>query len=338
MHSCAQLLDEGVDEEEGTATEESVEVPAVLTDDLRDKIVRQVEYYFSDENLPTDKFMLTHVKKDKQGFVPIVVIASFRKMKRLVRDLSLIEEALRTSSQLVVSKDGRKVRRLHPLPVSEIKDSKLCTVIVENLPDDYSTDNLEKIFAKLGKVLNITVHDPHTAEDSKLMKKTKKAFSSKLHALIEYETTEAAANAVAALNDEKDWRSGMRVELLHKRMGKYGLVQRGKKETLPEKGTDNQTSEKPPNGQKLKYADRQDENAEKEDDEHFAGGKGKCRSRYRSRGWGPQNATGQGHGQVPTSSNGVNKPPPGPRMPDGTRGFTMGRGKPAISEPNQLGA
>ena len=30
--------------------------------------VFQVEYYFSDENLPTDKFMLKHVKKDKQGF------------------------------------------------------------------------------------------------------------------------------------------------------------------------------------------------------------------------------------------------------------------------------
>lgn len=39
-------VDEGVDEEEGTAAEESVEVPAVLTDDLRDKIVRQVIYLF----------------------------------------------------------------------------------------------------------------------------------------------------------------------------------------------------------------------------------------------------------------------------------------------------
>lgn len=28
----------------------------------------QVEYYFSDENLPTDKFLLKYVTRDKEGF------------------------------------------------------------------------------------------------------------------------------------------------------------------------------------------------------------------------------------------------------------------------------
>jgi hypothetical protein len=28
----------------------------------------QVEYYFSDENLPTDEFLLKYVKKNKKGF------------------------------------------------------------------------------------------------------------------------------------------------------------------------------------------------------------------------------------------------------------------------------
>lgn len=28
----------------------------------------QVEYYFSDENLPTDKYLLNLLKKDKKGF------------------------------------------------------------------------------------------------------------------------------------------------------------------------------------------------------------------------------------------------------------------------------
>ncbi|RWW06976.1 hypothetical protein BHE74_00041691 [Ensete ventricosum] len=42
--------------------------PAVLSDELRDQIVRQVEYYFSDENLPTDKFLLKFIKKDKTGY------------------------------------------------------------------------------------------------------------------------------------------------------------------------------------------------------------------------------------------------------------------------------
>ncbi|GMP71909.1 hypothetical protein CsSME_00030146 [Camellia sinensis var. sinensis] len=39
-----------------------------LTDDLRDKIIKQVEYYFSDENLPNDKFLMNYVTKDVEGF------------------------------------------------------------------------------------------------------------------------------------------------------------------------------------------------------------------------------------------------------------------------------
>ena len=31
-------------------------------------IYLQVEYYFSDANLPSDKFLLKQVKKDKEGF------------------------------------------------------------------------------------------------------------------------------------------------------------------------------------------------------------------------------------------------------------------------------
>ncbi|GMP71908.1 hypothetical protein CsSME_00030146 [Camellia sinensis var. sinensis] len=94
-----------------------------LTDDLRDKIIKQVEYYFSDENLPNDKFLMNYVTKDVEGFVPIAVIASFRKMKRLTHDSSLIVAALKQSSFLVVSSNS-KVRRLLPFPVAEVMDPK----------------------------------------------------------------------------------------------------------------------------------------------------------------------------------------------------------------------
>jgi La-related protein 7 len=79
-----------------------------------------VEYYFSDENLPTDEFLLKYVKKNKKGFVPIETI-----VKKLVQDLSVIAAALRTSPKLVVSSDGKRVRRLGPLPQNELKDSKV---------------------------------------------------------------------------------------------------------------------------------------------------------------------------------------------------------------------
>jgi hypothetical protein len=59
---------------------ESVTTPtpsskAILIEELRQKVVKQVEFYFSDANL---KF----VKKDLEGFVPIPFLENFRKVKK----------------------------------------------------------------------------------------------------------------------------------------------------------------------------------------------------------------------------------------------------------------
>nr|CAD1834362.1 unnamed protein product [Ananas comosus var. bracteatus] len=303
-----------------------------LSDELRDQIVRQVEYYFSDENLPTDKFLLKFVKKDKDGFVPIALIASFRRMKKLVQDLSLIEAALRTSSHLVVSLDGKKVRRLHPLPVDETKDAKLRTVIVENLSEDYSIDSIKQIFGNVGSIVNVTIHVPHSVVGSATAKRPEIVISSKVHVLVEYESVEAAEKAVATLNDEKNWRSGLRVELLSKRMGKHGLYQKVDKGTISKKNNDTQRGEIASEGEKLKPMGRQDET----DEDQLAVFKGGRKNRHKGRGRSnvQQNSDGQGHESIPVGSSAqfMSKPIPGPRMPDGTRGFAMGRGKPVNPE------
>ncbi|CAK9169527.1 unnamed protein product [Ilex paraguariensis] len=68
------------------------------------------------------------------------------------------------------------------------------------------------------------------------------------------------------------------------------------------------------------------------------GGQRKARSRGRGKGRGRPQYHHQhrgSHAGTPPSNNFVNaeppvmaRQPPGPRMPDGTRGFSMGRGKP----------
>ncbi|XXG67709.1 hypothetical protein AAC387_Pa06g0986 [Persea americana] len=317
------------------ATSSSSPSKPVLSDDLRHKIVHQVEYYFSDENLPKDKFLLKYVKKDK-GFVPIAVIASFRKMKKLVQDNSLIETALRTSSQLVVSSDGKKVKRLHPLLDSNIEDVKSRTVLVENLPEDYSTESIQQIFGDVGIIKNICIRDPHALHESTKTSKAELAISSKLHALVEYETVEAAEKAVATLNDEKNWRSGLRVEFLLKRMGKYGLATRGRKGTVSEKSNSAPVSDAARDAQDPVSSDNHDETHEEEQEEgHLPTEKGGRRGRNRGRGRSHKhhNSNGYGHGSFASGpgSEGLSKPPPGPKMPDGTRGFTMGRGRPLSS-------
>lgn len=42
-----------------------------------------------------------------------------------------------------------------------------------------------------------------------------------------------------------------------------------------------------------------------------------------------------GHGNTPSAHAAeASKPPPGPRMPDGTRGFAIGRGRPPVPASN----
>lgn len=304
----------------------------VLTDDLRDKIIKQVEYYFSDENLPTDKYMMSMMKKNKKGFVPIGVIASFRKMKKLIQDKSVISVALRKSSLLVVSSDGMKVKRRHPLPSSEVKDPKLCTVLVENLPEDHSKENIQRLFSEAGNIKNICIHDPQAVEDLKKGSKTEKLLSGKLHALVEYDTEEAAEKAVATLNNEDDWRNGMRVKLL-KPMVKYGQRNKAWREPDLEKNSNVQGSDQAGDEENHNLSEHHDETPDEEDGDHLSKEKIGHRGRRRGRPSGQKyhSTNGQGHGSTSTAHIfEASKPPPGPKMPDGTRGFAMGRGRPPI--------
>lgn len=81
------------------------------------EILKQVEFYFSDANLPRDKFLWTLTQSDpkNQGWVQISQIASFKRMQRF-KPLEAIVEALRHSKELLeVSEDGTAVRRKIPL-------------------------------------------------------------------------------------------------------------------------------------------------------------------------------------------------------------------------------
>jgi lupus La protein len=81
------------------------------------EILKQVEFYFSDANLPRDKYLWTLTQSDpkNQGWVQIEQIASFKRMQRF-KPLKAIVEALRQSKELLeVSEDGTAVRRKAPL-------------------------------------------------------------------------------------------------------------------------------------------------------------------------------------------------------------------------------
>lgn len=98
----------------GELEEESWQPP---DPELIHKLVVQIEFYLSDENLEHDAFLLKHVRRNKLGFVSVKLLTSFKKVKHLTRDWRTTAYALRHSNLLELNDEGRKVRRRSTVPV-----------------------------------------------------------------------------------------------------------------------------------------------------------------------------------------------------------------------------
>ncbi|KAJ4833632.1 hypothetical protein Tsubulata_001249 [Turnera subulata] len=323
---------------------------AALQDEAANKLLNQVEYYFSDINLATTDHLIRFINKDPQGYVPISVVASFKKIKAAINSNSQLATILRNSSKLEVSEDGKRVRRLHPLTESDVEELQSRVVVAENLPEDHCHQNLMKIFSAIGSVKTIRTCPPQTTAGgtvsaSRSAKTDGMHFSNKLHAFVEYESVEMAEKAVAELNNEGNWRSGLRVRLMLKRTLKPNQP-RGKKGHDGQAHSDEDevsTSEQLPNEKQMEEHPQQhdvhshEHSAEDHgNDKEGAQRKGRNKGRGKGRGRAQYHHNNRGnHVGTPPSNNPVigeqpmvARQPPGPRMPDGTRGFAMGRGKP----------
>ncbi|GAV61381.1 RRM_1 domain-containing protein/La domain-containing protein/PAM2 domain-containing protein [Cephalotus follicularis] len=306
-----------------------------LNEDLKQKIIKQVEYQFSDMSLLANESMAKSVHKDPEGYVPISVISSIKKIKSLISNNQLLAQALLSSSKLVVSEDGKKVRRKFPFTDRDKEELQSRTIVVENLPEDHSHQNLEKLFSVVGSVKTVRICHPPESNSSR--SKGDFFLSNKLHALVEYESTQIAERAVEKLNDERNWRKGLRVRL---------LLRCSPKSVLKTKKSDFdgilEEDELPPEAPEDSSPSNCAELTIMNNAEEISGGSKKGWAKGRGKGRGRvQSQIGRGllAAASPQSSSAIQceaspkQTSKGPRMPDGTRGFTMGRGKP-LSTPS----
>ncbi|EER97821.2 la-related protein 6C [Sorghum bicolor] len=366
------------------------------TTDVAQKIVKQVEYQFSDINLVANEFLLKIMNKDTEGYVPLSVIASWKKIKSLGATNQMLVKALRTSTKLNVSDDGKKVRRRQPFTEKHKEELQSRMIIAENLPEDSSRNSLEKIFGVVGSVKNIKIchpQEPSTARASK----SDTLVSNKMHALVEYETSQQAEKAVEKLNDERNWRKGLRVRTVLRRSPKS--VMRLKRADFDHfVGSDDDSPHSSQMSSDSPTADYSAAEAaaaaaaahahahvqQHQEDQQQQQNNGGSKQKGWARGRGttklhitapqspqsapagmaghfdpssPRTSSSSSQKQCPSSPGGSRQqqvsaaasassqkcpfsprqhqphPPQGPRMPDGTRGFTMGRGKPAAAAP-----
>ncbi|XP_076350743.1 la-related protein 4-like isoform X3 [Tachypleus tridentatus] len=106
--------------------------------ELKGMLQRQLDYYFSRENLAHDTFLVSQMDSDQ--YVPIITVANFNQVRRLTKDLKLIVEVLRESPNVQVDEAGEKVRPNH----------KCCVLILREIPKNTAIKDIETLFGGEG--------------------------------------------------------------------------------------------------------------------------------------------------------------------------------------------
>ncbi|GBP62169.1 La-related protein 6 [Eumeta japonica] len=179
-------------------------------DELADKIVQQVEFYFSDANITKDAFLLKHVRRNREGYVSLKLIASFKRVKHLTKDWRVVADALRRSTRLEINELGTKLRRKDPLPPYDETAPSRTVVAVRPPLDRPTVEGVSRLFAPCGEISLVRVlrpGNPIPADVRPLLNKSP-ALADCVCALVEF-TESGAAREALGLHDDSE--NGMKV-------------------------------------------------------------------------------------------------------------------------------
>ncbi|XP_055917506.1 uncharacterized protein LOC129949853 [Eupeodes corollae] len=173
--------------------------PLEIPDDqMSEEIVEQVEFYFSNESILKDAFLLKHVRRNKEGFVSLKLVSSFKRVRQLTKDWRVVGHAVRRKGKHIeLNEECTKVRRVDPLPsFDETMPSR--TIVACDLPmDKLSIEKVSDIFSKCGEIALIRILKPGMAipVDVRQFMNKYPEMQQKECALVEYIESSAARNA-----------------------------------------------------------------------------------------------------------------------------------------------
>ncbi|MDR3548363.1 MAG: la-related family protein [Candidatus Pacebacteria bacterium] len=135
--------------------------------DLSAALQRQIEFYFSDSNLYHDAFLYSLLQQSpKRQEVDTSVILAFTRVRDLLSEtkeqtekVERVKSALAKSSLVEMSEDMMKIRRKQLFNKDEYRKSQVDrrTIYVENLPSAIVHESLAAIFAKIGRLLHVSL-------------------------------------------------------------------------------------------------------------------------------------------------------------------------------------
>lgn len=118
----------------GTVEEEVQPDKTLSEESLRESLKKQLEFYFSRENLSKDLYLISQMDSDQ--FVPIWTIACMEDIKSLTTDLDLVVDVLKASPLVQVDETGEKVRPNH----------SRCIIILREVPETTPVQEVEALF------------------------------------------------------------------------------------------------------------------------------------------------------------------------------------------------
>uniref|UniRef100_T2M6G4 La-related protein 6 n=1 Tax=Hydra vulgaris TaxID=6087 RepID=T2M6G4_HYDVU len=188
-----------IDDEDRANSSKFLNEECISINELHKKIIAQAELYFSNENLLKDKFLLKHIKRNKEGYVNIKLIASFNRMRSLTKDFNIIVDALRTSSRLAVDENGLKLKRLEPLPKELLEQAHVQYLVLSDIPSENpSVDFIKNAFILMkNDILSVKIIKPCKSFPNDLQSHYSKhpELKEKLVALVEFKNTDSAKEA-----------------------------------------------------------------------------------------------------------------------------------------------
>lgn len=184
------------------------------------EIIEAAEFYFSNDNLAKDHYLLRQICQKSEGFLSIKLLTALKNVKKLTKDWRITAHCLKKSNKLQLNEEGTKVRRTDALPEYVLKARTITNVLCIKMPKTLgSVGAVTAMFAEFGAIslVRVLLEGKPVPCDLRNYATQVPDMGTTLCAVVEFETEEEATRCVKELN-VRQTENGMRSALLGPRL------------------------------------------------------------------------------------------------------------------------